>query len=66
MIEGSVSASLTNGSGSEKPKNIWILRIRIRNTGCQVILFKAAYLKTKVVDPGPGADTFLPDPTSPT
>ena len=27
------SASLTNGSGSGRPKNIWILRIRIRNTG---------------------------------
>ncbi len=25
---------LTNGSGTGGPKNIWILRIRIRNTGC--------------------------------
>ena len=36
MIEGSGSASLTNGSGSGRPKNIWILwilQIRIRNTG---------------------------------
>jgi hypothetical protein len=41
MIEGSgsraASGSLTNGSGSGRPKNIWILRIRIRiqirNTG---------------------------------
>jgi hypothetical protein len=36
MIEGSGSGpgsvSLTNGSGYERPKNIWILRIRIRNT----------------------------------
>ncbi len=31
MMEGSVP--LTNGSGSGRPKNIWILRIRIRNTG---------------------------------
>jgi hypothetical protein len=30
MIEG--TGSLTNGSGSGRPKNIWILRIRIRNT----------------------------------
>jgi hypothetical protein len=28
MIEGSGSISLTNGSGSGRPKNIWILRIR--------------------------------------
>ncbi len=28
MMEG--SGSLTNGSGSERPKNIWILRIRVR------------------------------------
>ncbi len=36
MIEGSGSRagsiSLTNGSGSVRPKNIWILQIRIRNT----------------------------------
>jgi hypothetical protein len=34
MIEESGSKSLTNGSGcgSGTPKNIWILRIRIRNT----------------------------------
>ncbi len=34
MLEGSGSGSLTltNGSGSRRPKNIWILRIRIRNT----------------------------------
>jgi hypothetical protein len=31
---GYLSISLTNGSGSG-PKNIWILRIRIRNTGKQ-------------------------------
>jgi hypothetical protein len=33
MMEGSVSVSLTNRSGSGRSKNIWILRIRIRNTG---------------------------------
>ena len=33
MIEGSGSVSLTNGSGSGRRKNIWILRIRICNTG---------------------------------
>jgi hypothetical protein len=34
MIEGSGSGSvpLTDGSGSRRPTNIWILRIR--NTGC--------------------------------
>ncbi len=31
---GSGSVSLTNGSGSGRPKNIWILRIRIRNIFC--------------------------------
>jgi hypothetical protein len=37
MIEGSGSGStpLTSGSGSGRPKNMWIrwIRIRIRNTG---------------------------------
>ncbi len=32
MIEGSGSIPLTNGSGSGKPKNMWIRWIRIRNT----------------------------------
>jgi hypothetical protein len=32
MIDGSGSVSLTNGSGSGRPKYMWILRIRIRNT----------------------------------
>ncbi len=32
MIEGSGSVSLTNGSGYGRSKNIWILRIWIRNT----------------------------------
>ncbi len=34
MIVGSISTPVTNGSGSRKPKNIWIrlIRIRIRNT----------------------------------
>jgi hypothetical protein len=31
-IKGSGSIPLTNGSGSRRPKNIWIRRIRIRNT----------------------------------
>ncbi len=33
VTEGSGSVALTNGSGSGRPKNIRILRIRIRNTG---------------------------------
>ncbi len=32
MIEGSGSIPLTSGSGSERPKNMWIRWIRIRNT----------------------------------
>ncbi len=32
MVEGSGSVPLTNGSGSRRPKNIRIRRIRIRNT----------------------------------
>ncbi len=40
MMEGSGSGSIlvTNGSrcGSERPKNIQILRIRIRNTGMEL------------------------------
>jgi hypothetical protein len=35
MIEGSGSVSLTNESESGRPKNIWILRIRIRNTAIE-------------------------------
>jgi hypothetical protein len=31
MIEGSGSVPLTGGSGSRRPKNIWIRRIQIRN-----------------------------------
>ncbi len=36
MMEGSGSEPLTNGSGSgsRRPRNIWILRILIRNTAC--------------------------------
>ncbi len=35
MIEGSGSIPLTSGSGSGRPKNMWIpwIRIRLRNTG---------------------------------
>jgi hypothetical protein len=32
MIKGFGSVNQTNGSGSSRPKNIRILRIRIRNT----------------------------------
>jgi hypothetical protein len=41
MIEGfgSLSVSLTNGSGSGRPKNIWILRIRIRNSAVRTGLY---------------------------
>jgi hypothetical protein len=37
---GAGSLPLTNGSGSERPNNMWILRIRIRipNTACHVWL----------------------------
>ncbi len=35
MIEGSGSDSLTEGSGSGRPRNMWILRIRIRNTALE-------------------------------
>ncbi len=45
MIEGSGSISLTNGSGFVRPKNIWILRIRIRNT---VFLHKVTFLQRTV------------------
>jgi hypothetical protein len=41
MIEGSGSVYLTNGSGSggpKNPKNMWILRIRIRNTASNINL----------------------------
>jgi hypothetical protein len=38
MIEGSGSVYLTNGSGSGRPENIWILRIRLRNTVLTCIL----------------------------
>ncbi len=39
MIEGSGSIHLTSGSGSGRPKNMWIRRIRIRNTAknCQIL-----------------------------
>jgi hypothetical protein len=39
---------LTNGSGcgSGRPKNIWILRIRIRNTASQSPQMRARNLKT--------------------
>ncbi len=37
MIEGSGSIPLTNGSRSERPRNMWIRWIRIRNTGSHLI-----------------------------
>ncbi len=43
MIEG--SGSLTNGSGSGRPKNIWTLLILIRNTN-------PLYIKTRLPDSG--------------
>ncbi len=41
MTEGSGAGSipLTNGSGSENPKNMWIRWIRIRNTGFSSFLW---------------------------
>jgi hypothetical protein len=36
MIKGSGSVTLTNGSGSKRPKNIRIRRFRIRNTGFDI------------------------------
>jgi len=38
MIEGSGSITLTSGSGSGRPKNMWIRWIRIRNTANNKIL----------------------------
>jgi hypothetical protein len=35
-VSGFRSIPLTRGSGSRKPKNIWILHIRLRNTGRNV------------------------------
>jgi hypothetical protein len=67
MIEGSGSISLTNGfgCGSERPKNIWILR----NTS----FYYSILLWASVADPGYGAfltpgsgirNRFFPDPGS--
>jgi hypothetical protein len=39
MIEGSGSVSLTNKSGSGRPRNIWIQRIRIRETAVSTGLY---------------------------
>ncbi len=38
MIEGSGYIPLTNGSGSRRPKNMWIWWIRIRNTSHEELL----------------------------
>ncbi len=40
VIEGSGSIPLTNGSGSRRPKNMWIRWIRIRNTGKNIVYFR--------------------------
>ncbi len=50
MIEGSVSIPLTNGSGSGRPKNMWI---RIRNTD------KNTYLGTKAILKGWKSGSFV-------
>jgi hypothetical protein len=77
--EGSGSVSLTNGSVSGKPKNIWILRIRIRNTAYNTVffftnLFVAAILgqlKNVRMIPDPGEilgvveEAALPSPLQP-
>jgi hypothetical protein len=42
-IEGSGSVLRTNGSGSRRPKNIRLLRIRIRNTVSQESRFTQPY-----------------------
>ncbi len=74
MIEESAfgSVSLTNGSGSGRPKNIRLLRIRIRNTGFIKAARSAAVyydhdvtiiVCCSVVDPDPGRiRNFLQDP----
>ena len=49
VIEGSGSIPLTNGSGSMRPKNMWI-RIRIRNFGTSV----ADPGLSAILRPGPG------------
>ena len=73
MIEGSGSISLTNGSGcgSGRPKNIWILRIRIRmriwnrNTAClekrktYAVIHKLCCADLWNFDTDPDADPYL-------
>jgi hypothetical protein len=39
MMEGSGSIPLTSGSGSGRPKNMWIRWIRIRNTAKNLWFF---------------------------
>jgi hypothetical protein len=50
MIEGSGSGDgsvpLTSGSGSRRPKNIWIRRIRIRNTALLMIFLVSIAILT--------------------
>jgi hypothetical protein len=45
MIEGSGSGSihLTSGSGSGRPKNMWIRWVRIHNTGHDNIFLKSLF-----------------------
>jgi hypothetical protein len=56
MIEGSGSVPLTNGSGSRRPKNIRILRIRIQTL--QEIFNNQPFV-------GPGMTDRKPDPDPP-
>ncbi len=66
MIEGSGSGPLTNGSGSRRPKIIWIGRIRIRNTAwkklCPLYGSGSATLHKTIcaffTDPGSGSETL--------
>jgi hypothetical protein len=48
MIEGSGSIPLTNGSGSGRPKNMWIRWIRIRNTDYLSYFFCAVMYDRKI------------------
>jgi hypothetical protein len=59
MIEGpgAGSTSQTNGSGSGRPKNIWILRIRIRYTDYGLLVPRGltSWSLTKIAGSGSGS-----------
>jgi hypothetical protein len=57
MIEGSGSIPLTSGSGSGRPKNMWI-RIRIRNTAALCTMFLCFSLICRA-HPSPLRRSFL-------